>query len=480
MKNKERIVWAAITTALALAFILTTASPMRASSSGSENEKYIEDLAVLFNFVERNYVDEVSPQQLYEGAAKGLFESLNDPYSVYLTPEDMEEFTDMTTGSFGGVGLFISRQGGKKPEYSSDLTFRERFFDYVEIISPIEGTPAYKAGMSAGDFIIAIDGKSAEGFTSSDASDLMRGKPGTEVEVTIARRGNITKTYKLKRAVIEVPTTKYAMLSNKTAYLRIIRWTPYTPESVKEALKLFKDNGYNSLVLDVRGNPGGLLSSVVKTADLFLSKGTIVSTKDRNLKTLEEFKAKPSLAISEDIPIILLTDKGSASASEILSGALKDTGRAFLIGDTTYGKGSVQQIRNFLDSGFKITISRYYTPNDYNIDKIGIEPNLKIKDNDFTDEELEELGKLVEANLIPEFVSKTPDQDKNKIDSFVKDLEKQGYDIEERYIRKMIREEYNRTVNNPPVFDLDYDTVLKKALDIFQNNEFNKLMAGVK
>ena len=472
MKNKERIIWLGVTAALAVAFILTTASPMRASTSRSGNDDYIESISILFDFVLNNFVDEVSPQQLYEGAAEGLFEALNDPYSVYLTPDEMEDFTDTTTGSFGGVGMFISKQGGERPEYSPDLTFRERFFDFVEVISPIEGTPAFRAGISAGDFIISINGESAEGLSSDEAADLLRGVPGTDVNLTIARRGNIRKTYTLTRAVIEVPTAKYAMLDDKTAYLKITRWTPYTEESVREAASFFRKNRYESLIIDVRGNPGGLLSSVVDTTDLILDRGTIVSTKDRNLNTLEEFRAQRRIAIPKTIPIILLIDKGSASASEILAGALKDTGRAYLIGDTTYGKGSVQQIRGFGESGFKLTTSRYYTPDDYNIDKIGIEPNLTLTEKELSDEELESLAELVENNDIPKFVNDNPVESRAKTDAFVSGLIENGIILEERLIRKLIREEYNRSLNDPPAYDLEYDTVLKYALELFQSGDF--------
>ena len=479
MKNKERIIWLGVTVALAAAFILTAASPMRAFASRSGNDDYIDNISVLFDFVLNNFVDEVSPQQLYEGAAEGLFEALNDPYSVYLTPDEMEDFTDTTTGSFGGVGMFISKQGGERPEYSPDLTFRERFFDFVEVISPIEGTPAFRAGISAGDFIISINGESAEGLSSDEAADLLRGVPGSDVSLTIARRGNIRKTYTLTRAVIEVPTARYAMLDDETAYLKITRWTPYTEESVREAASFFRKNQYKYLVIDVRGNPGGLLSSVVDTADLILDRGTIVSTKDRDLNTLEEFRAQRRIAIPKTIPIILLIDKGSASASEILAGALKDTGRAYLIGDTTFGKGSVQQIRGFGESGFKLTTSRYYTPDDYNIDKIGIEPNLTLTEKELSDEELESLATLVENNDIPKFVNDNPVEDRAKIDSFVNRLEEEGIILEERLIRKLIREEYNRNLNDPPAYDLEYDIVLKHALELFQSGDYEAVFKSV-
>lgn len=472
MKNKERLIWIAVTVILSAAFILTAASPTRAQSYKNGTEDYISNLSVLFDFVLNNFVDEVSAQQLYEGAAKGIFESLNDPYSVYLTPEDMEEFSDTTTGSFGGVGMFISKQGGERPEYSPDMTFRERYFDFVEVIAPIEGTPAFRAGISAGDFIISINGESAEGLSSDEVADLLRGVPGTKVSLTVNRRGGITKTYTLTRAVIEVPTAKYAMLDEDTAYLKITRWTPYTEESVKEALDYFKDRNYNSLVVDVRGNPGGLLSSVVDTADLFLDKGTIVSTKDRNLVTLEEFKATRRLSIPKSIPIVLLTDKGSASASEILAGALKDTGRAYLVGDTTFGKGSVQQIRGFGDSGFKLTISRYYTPDDYNIDNIGIEPHKLLTEAELSDAELEDLAELIEENRIAVFVNENPVESRAKTDIFVRELVSGGINLEERLIRKLIREEYNRNLNDPPAFDLEYDTVLNYSLDLLNSGGY--------
>jgi carboxyl-terminal processing protease len=479
MKNKERIIWLAAVVMLTGAFILTSASPMRASSSRSRNDKYIENLAVLFDFVQQNHVDEISSQKLYEGAAKGLFESLNDPYSVYLTPEEMEDFADTTTGKFGGVGMYISKQGGERPDYSPDMTFRERNFDFVEVIAPIESTPAYRAGISAGDFIIRINGESAEGLSSDGVADLLRGVPGTEVDVIIRRRGNIEKEYTLKRAVIEVPTVKYAMLDDETAYLKILRWTPFTLEDVKEAAAFFKAKDYSSLVIDVRGNPGGLLSSVVETSDLILDRGVIVSTKDRNLKTIEEFKATKKTSIDKNIPIILLIDKGSASASEILAGALKDTSRAYLIGDTTFGKGSVQQIRAFGDSGFKLTISRYYTPDDYNIDKIGIDPHEALVEDELSEGELESLADLIENNKIGIFADENPNAKKQDIDRFISEIKAGGNILEDRLLRKLTREEFNRRLNDPPIFDLDYDRVLQHSLNLFQTDSFNAAFSAV-
>jgi carboxyl-terminal processing protease len=261
------------------------------------------------------------------------------------------------------------------------------------------------------------------------------------------------------------------MIDNETAYLKITRWTPFTEESVKEAADFFESKGYGSLIVDVRGNPGGLLTSVVDVSDMFLAGGEIVSTKDRELNVLEQFNATKNVVFPEEIPVILLTDKGSASASEILAGALKDSGRAYLIGNTTFGKGSVQQIRGFGDGGFKLTTSRYYSPDDYNIDKIGIEPHKIITEPEMTDEELESLADVIENNRTGAFVARHPERNPAEIDDFIRELRNDGNVLEERIIRKLIREEYNRSLNVPPVYDLEYDRVLQYALELIQSGE---------
>lgn len=476
MKNKERSIWLIITIVLAAALTFSLLSPgSTLQVSSRKNNDYLIMLGQLFDYIEENFVEDVSAETLYEGAAKGMFDSLDDPYSVYLTADDMEDFTDTTTGSFGGVGMFISKQSGKRPELTADSTFRDIYFDFVEVISPIEGTPAYRAGISAGDFIIEIDGESAEGLSSDEVADRLRGEPGTEVSFKIRRQGNIEREVTVKREVIEVPTVKYAMIDDETAYLKIVRWTPYTEESVKEAVNFFEKAGYSYLVVDVRGNPGGLLSSVVDTADLFLDDGMIVSTKNRDQVNIEEFKATRRTDVDNSIPVILLIDKGSASASEILAGALKDNDRAYLIGETSFGKGSVQQIRGFGDGGFKLTTSRYYTPSGINIDHIGIEPQKEITEEELSDDEVLSLEKLIENNYIPVFVEEHPDADEKRISEFITGLKTEGIALEDRLLRRLIRAEFNRTENDPPIFDLDYDIVLQYAVDLFESGGYKDL-----
>lgn len=466
MKSKERLAWVLGTFILILLFIgLGTVPGLTAESKDSETETYLSMLGFLFRYVQENYVDEVSAETLYEGAVEGLFESLDDPYSVYLTASDMEEFSDTTVGNFGGVGLFISKQTEVDEERDTRETFRQKHAQYVEVVSPIEGTPAYRAGIHAGDFIIAIEDESTADLTMDEVLDRLRGEPGTDVTVTIRRKPSITFNVTITRAIIEVPTIRDAMIRDHIGYIRIVRWTPYTAQSVEESVLSLENRGADAYIIDVRGNPGGLLSSVVDTADLFLSEGVIVGTESRIAAENEKFTADRRTIISGDIPIVVLVDKGSASASEIMAGAMKDTGRAHLIGETTFGKGSVQQIRSFGSGGFKLTTSRYYTPSGKLIDEVGVEPHQVITEEEFTDEELDSLQALLDRNAIPLFVEKNPNAGDAAIDKFIEGLREDGIILEDRVLRRMIRTEMNRTNDNPPVYDLEYDTVLQAAVD---------------
>ena len=246
-----------------------------ADSSNRNIQRYISLFEQVFRFVHENYVDEVEPEVLFEGALNGLFDSLDDPHSTYLTENDMQDLTDTTSGKFGGVGLYISKS--ERGEGEED-TAVEGYSPYVRVVAPIEDTPAAKAGIHAGDLITAIEGDSTEDMDLDEVVDRLRGTPGTDVLVTILRGEDIDFPVTLTRAVIEVPTTKHDMIPGGIGYLRIIQFTPLTDERVLDALEDFKKKNFNSLIIDVRNNPGGLLTSVVDVTDFFLSGGIIVST----------------------------------------------------------------------------------------------------------------------------------------------------------------------------------------------------------
>jgi len=467
-RTKERLIWAGVTSSLAVLvtfLILNMSAPsVSAQSNNSYNrdvEKYMGLLKNAYYYVLNNYVEEIPPEELFKGAMDGLFESLDDPYSVYLDELAVQNLTDTTQGKFGGVGLYISKSAifdeenpyGRKP--------------YVEVVAPIEDTPAYKAGIHSGDYIFKINGESAKDLSTSEVSDLLRGTPGTPVDVTILRGENITFDVTLNRANIEIPTVKEDIINENIGYMRIIQFTPYTAPRIEEALKTFKRNRYKALIIDLRGNPGGLLSSVVKISDYFFNDGLIVSTKSRIEGESEIYTAKRGTLVDSDIPIVVLIDNGSASASEILTGALKDRERAIVVGQTSYGKGSVQTMVGLGDSAIKLTMARYYTPSGISIDKTGIEPDVQIELPEFSDEELESYTQLIEKNSIREFVL-TNSVNSRTIETFIKDLRENNNVLSDRTIKRLISSEENRQSDNPPVFDLEYDESLIKAVELIE------------
>jgi carboxyl-terminal processing protease len=375
---------------------------------------------------------------------------------------------DTTQGSFGGVGLYISKPVGDRPDGKPP---------YVEVASPIEDTPGWRAGINPGDLIIAINGESTDVLSMDEVLARLRGTPGEAVKLLIRRGEKLEFPVTLVRAIIEVPTTKYAMIGD-TAYLKLITFTPMTVDRAKEAINEFKSKGYKSLLLDLRNNYGGLLNSAVDISSLFLDGGVVVSTKSRIPAENRVFNARRSPAVAAEIPVIVLINRGSASASEIVAGALKDRGRAYLVGERSFGKGSVQQVYPLDRVGFKITTARYYTPSDVNIDKIGIPPDREIKFPEFTDADAEKLNRLIVSNRIPAFIAEIPQATAAQIDAFARTLGAE-YELDISLLRRLVRNEQNRTTI-APVYDLEYDVQLQEAVNIFRGGSYGVLMKTAK
>ena len=267
------------------------------------------------------------------------------------------------------------------------------------------------------------------------------------------------------------------MIGN-TGYLKLITFTPMTVERAREVIKEFQNKNYKSLILDLRNNYGGLLNSAVGISSLFLDGGIVVSTKSRIPGENIVFNTRGKIAVSEDIPMVVLINRGSASASEIVAGALKDRGRAYLVGEKSYGKGSVQQVFPLDKAGFKITTARYYTPSDVNIDKIGIPPDREVNFPEFTPQDAEKLNDLITANKIPSFVQNNPKASPGQIEAFARELNIE-YKLDAALLKRLIRNEQNRTVI-APVYDLEYDVQLQEAVKILQNGEYSHLMKTTK
>lgn len=464
--KKDRKIWIGLSAALMAMILFLAFVPVTFAQGTGKTSQYGLIFDEMMRFIKNYYVEDVDEKTLFEGAMKGMFESLGDPYSVFMTEDEMDALSDTTTGQFGGVGLYISKHYG-------DTSFDEKHLPYVRVVAPIEDTPAYRLGIHAGDYIIKVGDKSTETMALDEVTDMLRGEPGTKVTVTFLRGEDITFTHEIERAVIEVPTVKSDIIDKSIGYLRIIQFTPNTPDKVKEALDNFNKKRIKSLVIDLRSNPGGVLDAAVDIADMFLDDGVIVSTKGKvpSPSLNHVYKATKKTRLSKSVPIAVLIDKGSASASEILSAALNDNGRAVLIGETTYGKGSVQQVRALGKDGFKLTMSKYYTPKDVNINKVGIPPAKEVKERELTEEEKTSYKKLIEEYRIQKFVKDNPKPSDLQIDIFIQQLKSDGIVMEDRIIRKLVRNELNLSLDNPPIYDLEFDIVLQEAVRMLKAGE---------
>ena len=308
----------------------------------------------------------VTKKSLMQGALKGMMESLDDPHSVYFTSEELRSFQEDIKGKYVGVGMVIQKKVGEP----------------LTVVSPIEDGPAYKAGIKPKDQIVEIDGESTYNLTSEEASKRLKGKANTSVKVKVYREANkLTKVFELKRETIELKYVKSKMLEGGIGYLRLTQFGDNVYPDMKKALEGLQAKGMKALILDLRSNPGGELGQSIKIASMFIEKGKIVSTRQ---KKGEETVYSREGKYFGNFPMVVLINGGSASASEIVSGALKDYKRATLIGEKSFGKGSVQTLLPLPDGdGIKITIAKYYTPNGISIDGTGIEPDKKVEDKDY-------------------------------------------------------------------------------------------------
>ncbi|WP_378954136.1 S41 family peptidase [Pelosinus sp. sgz500959] len=309
--------------------------------------------------VKGGYVGDVSMENLMSGAIKGTVSSLGDPYSVYMDPKMYKALMIETKGSFGGVGIILG---------SKD--------NVLTVVAPIEGTPSAQAGILSGDQIIKIDGKDANGLAIDEAVNLIRGAEGSSVLLTIGRIGQENKEYHLVRSNIQIKTVSGKMLENNIGYIRLSMFNEHTGDDLSNKLKELEGQGMKKIILDLRNNPGGLLGESIKVANYFVPQGPIVSvegkdgTKKTSFSTLEEIK----------YPLVILVNGGSASASEIVAGAVQDTGAGTLIGTKTFGKGSVQTVLSLDDSSaVKLTIAKYLTPSGRSIHGVGIEPDIVVE-----------------------------------------------------------------------------------------------------
>ena len=331
-------------------------------SDNNDIYKKIDLFGEVLEKISKEYVDDIDQSKSMDAAINGLLQSL-DPYSAYMNPESFESMQTETSGKFGGLGIEVGMELG-----------------VVKVISPIDNTPASKAGIKAGDYIVKINNTQVQGKTLMEAVDLMRGPVGSSIEITV-RRKNVKKAliFNITREIIQVQSVKSELIDGNIAYIRLTSFNDNSSEQIKKKIEKFnKNKDLKGYILDLRNNPGGLLSQAIKISDFFLDNGEIVSTKSRKVSENRKWFAKKG-DVTNGKTLIVLINYGSASASEIVAGALKDHKRAIILGENSYGKGSVQSIIPLKNRGaIRLTISKYYLPSGKSISEVGVTPDIEI------------------------------------------------------------------------------------------------------
>ena len=350
-------------------FILLNLFLVKNFLSASEENIYdkIDLFGEVLNKINKEYVEEINQSEAMDAAINGVLQSL-DPYSAYMSPESFENMQTETSGEFGGLGIEVSMEAG-----------------VVKVISPLDDSPAYEAGVKAGDYIVKINNIQVQGKTLNEAVEIMRGPVGSDIEITVRRKGvKKALVFNITRKIIKVRSVKSKIIDNNIGYIRLTAFNENSSNQIKKKINEFnKNENIEKFILDLRNNPGGLLSQAIKITDFFLSSGEIVSTKSRQENENRKWFAQAGDILNGETLVVLINN-GSASASEIVAGALKDHKRAILVGENSYGKGSVQSIIPLRNKGaIRLTISKYYLPSGESISEVGVSPDIVIaEDND--------------------------------------------------------------------------------------------------
>jgi carboxyl-terminal processing protease len=439
---------------LALCLVLFTAATAGQMDANSKKEISEEGLTELFNaalfHVRNDYVDDVSRQQLLFGAIRGMLGALDDAHTRFMTAEETTELQTEMRGNFGGLGIEISQRD-----------------NVLTVVSPIEDTPAMRAGIKPGDKIIEIDKKTTRDVSLSDAVKQLRGKPGTSVNISVVREGEDEMlSFDLVREVIkiQVVTSQY-LDKERLGYVRLKQFNQTATEDLAKALADFKKKKVKGLILDLRWNPGGLLDAAHRISNFFIKSGVIVSTRGRKKELDRVFNADPSAAIAADMPLIILANEGSASASEIVTGAIKDHKRGKFIGVKTFGKGSVQNVISMMyGTSMALTIQKYYTPSGVSIHKKGIEPDIAVPALDFNKDDRRHYKEIKEKKILQDFVKENKVYSLESVKKFQKLLASKGLALSDYAAQRTLKDELTKGEPRPTI-DLEFDVQLQRAID---------------
>jgi carboxyl-terminal processing protease len=412
---------------------------------------YLDYFHQVYQLIRSDYVDKTDTKKVFYGAIRGMIQALNDPYSRFLDEDSYAELREETTGKFVGVGVEITSRDGD-----------------IVVISPIEDTPAMKAGIKSGDVITRVNDIAIKNKDISEIIKLIRGLAHTKVKLAIQREGSDEPLlYELERMPIKLESVNYSTLSQEgIGYIKVKMFSSDTSREIEKALKEFNEKGIGKLIVDLRWNPGGLLDKAISISEFFLDRGKIiVSTRGRegtaNVK--EYLSEKQALYKGK---LVLLVNKGSASASEIVSGAVKDNGRGVLVGEKTFGKGSVQKFFNLNDDiGITLTIAKYYTPSGVSIHGTGIMPDHSVPMETIPDADRKNINLIVRDRIAETFVKNNKGYNAENRKKFIELLTEKNLSISEKSANYILKTEMNRYTRQP-LYDLEFDTQMKKAIEI--------------
>lgn len=439
----------------------------RQSSVGSDIiSRDMATLERLYQYVEKNYLFDIDYDAVYQAMATAMFEALGDKYSYYVTSDESSDFAEEVSGVYGGLGISFSKTILSYQDPADQKTL------YAIISQVYPNTPAARAGLSTGDMIIEINGQSVVEMEATECAKLMKGDPGSSVDLTI-KRGETDFSVTLIRQIITVPTVEYDMIDEHTAYLRILEFSSGTYVSISNALSDLASKGMQKLIIDLRENPGGDVDATLAIADLFISDSDLLNVTYKDSSRNVKYVATDSVLVSPDVEVAILINGGTASSAEIFSSAMRDNGRAVLIGTTTFGKGIMQLISPFNDGYISLTTASFTGPSGNTIHEQGVTPDIEVEDVTVLEEEVEAYTKILNDKVVSNFVDQNPDFTDENLKKFAEENASTG--LREEVLILTARNEYLSRMNydDRPLADIKYDIVCKTAYEYLQTYEIN-------
>ena len=417
-------------------------------------------LGNLYAFLEDSYLYDIDNGKMMEDLASAMVASLGDQYSYYIPSEEADSYYERAEGSYVGIGIYLTKQDPMHADLNDPETWM------IKIESPFPGAPADRAGLRANDLVSSIDGESVAALTATEASLKLRGEEGVPVTLEV-HRGGTSFTVTLVPEKVSTPSTASSMVDGDTGYIAIYTFSMTTHESFEKDLLSLMGQGAERIIIDLRNNGGGTVESAERIADMFLSSGTILTTRYKDGKHRKDTvdKAGSTVLVDESVPLALLVNGGTASSSEILTGALKDNGRAIVVGSQTFGKGVEQNVVAFGDGFVQITAGHFYTPSGADIHGVGITPDIIVEERDYTDEELEAYSAFLKTGILYEYVDSNPGYSHESIDRFAEENLSSG--VPEDLLKLLARNEYMYRLDytERQIADPYYDEALRAAME---------------